>query len=57
MRKRFYDNWVPDDNWPKYDIIQRCGVVSNTSTINLCAECSKKFKEWLEEENETNRCG
>lgn len=55
--KRFYDNWVPDDNWPKYDIIQRCGVVSNTSTINLCAECSKKFKEWLEEENETDRCG
>jgi len=50
--KRFEDNWIPDDNWPKYDILQRCSVVSHTSKINLCVECSRKFKEWLEGENE-----
>lgn len=53
--KRFYDNWVPADNWPKYDIIQRCGAVSHTSKINLCVECSRKFKEWLEKESEQNK--
>lgn len=56
--KRFDDGWVPSSLWPRYDITQRLGVLSHTSKINLCDDCSKKFKEWLEnEENEkTDRC-
>ena len=49
--KRFDDDWFPQDNWPKYDITQRCGVINHISKINLCDECSKKLKEWLEREN------
>ena len=50
--KRFENDWTPQDNWPKYDITQRCGVLYHVTQINLCDECSKKFKKWLEEENE-----
>ena len=56
--KRFDYDWTPDSRWPRYKIEQRCGVLYNISEINLCDDCSRKFKEWLEkEENETNRCG
>ena len=50
--KRFEDNWIPGYSYPRYKIIQECGVLSHSSQINLCEECSKKFKEWLEKENE-----
>lgn len=49
--KKFEDNWTPSNSWPKYDIIERLSVLT-VSPINLCSECSKKLKEWLEEENE-----
>ena len=50
--KRFEDNWTPGYSYPRYKIIQECGVLSHHSSINLCEECSKKFKEWLEKETE-----
>ena len=50
--KRFESDWYPGEHYPKYDILQRCGVLSS-SNIYLCSECSKKLKEWLEgEKNE-----
>ena len=55
--KRIENDWTPQDNWPKYDITQRCGVLYHITQINLCDKCSQKLKEWLEEENETDRCG
>lgn len=53
--KRFSESdWTPEENWPKYDITQRCGVLYHVSEIYLCDECSKKLKEWLENEDESN---
>ena len=54
--KRFDDDWFPEEGWPKYDILQKCGVTSHISRIYLCDECSKKLKKWLEEDDETSRC-
>lgn len=52
--KRFSNDWTPEVGWPKYDITQRCGVLYNVSIINLCDECSKRLKEWLEAEDKEN---
>lgn len=55
--KKFDDFWVPSDIWPQYKITERLDVFGG-SPINLCDECSRKLKEWLEEEDETktDRC-
>lgn len=54
--KKFDDFWVPSDIWPQYKITERLDVFGG-SPINLCDECSQKFKDWLEvkeKENETD---
>ena len=51
--KKFENNWTPYNSCPKYEIIERLGVIT-CSPINLCSECSRKFKEWLEKEDESN---
>lgn len=50
--KKFDELWVPGDDWPKYRIIERLSLFGE-SPINLCDECSRKLKKWLEEENES----
>ena len=52
--KRFEDDWIPGYSHPRYKIIQECGVLSHSSSIYLCEECSQKFKDWLEKEDESN---
>jgi len=49
--KKFENNWTPGNSWPKYEIVERLDVFAG-NPINLCSECSKKLKEWLEKENE-----
>ncbi len=50
-KKKCTGNWVPGESYPQYEIVERTGVVGDCAPINLCYECSIKFKQWLEQKD------
>ena len=47
---RFDYDLTQDIILQRYKIKKMCGLLYNIIEINLCDDCSRKFKEWLENE-------
>ena len=50
-RRKFKDSWIPQENWPKYEIHENTGL-GEVMPVNLCDKCSQLFQEWLCDEPE-----
>ena len=48
-KKKFKDNWIPGDYYPKYKITEITGI-SEYAGINLCYDCSQEFQKWLKDD-------